>query len=71
MEQEDPQLASPHKYNYQIILNTLEIDLETDRTNSTNREKRPQMKKIRSVETWFSEEMDRMEWGENPGHRER
>ena len=45
--------------NYEIILNTLEIDLKTGRTNSTTKgREEATLKKVGSVEMQFRREMD-------------
>ena len=45
--------------NYEIILNTLEIDLKTGRTNSTTKgREEATLKKVGSAETEFEKETD-------------
>lgn len=61
-QQEDPRLAfslEHNQINYQIILNTQEIDVRTDKTNCTNRRRNDATsKKVESAETWFGRETD-------------
>ena len=52
--------------NYQIILNTQEIDLKTDRTNSTTKgREEATLRKRGNAEMWLGEKwiMGAMEWG--------
>ena len=53
--------------NYQIILNTLEINLKIDRMNPTTKgEEEPTSKNVRHVELWFKGETDRKCSGGEP-----
>lgn len=57
-EQEDPRLTLPMN-NYQIIINTPDIDLKTERTNSTAKGREEDtLEKLGNEELWFGRETD-------------
>ena len=60
MEKRTPDSPLPsHLINHQISLNTPEINLKTDRTNSTTKgREETTLKKVGSVEMWAGGETD-------------
>ena len=48
--------------NYQIILNTQEFDLKTDRIYCTTRRQEATLRKAGSTKAWFGGEMDWVLW---------